>query len=193
MKVSEKNRGLCVVSCKGCAYAVLLSGVWCCDYLQIAGHRRPCPPGEGCTVRKAANLTKKGSAFMKRREWDTDKAKALYDQKLSDAGIAGKVGTTASAVANWRRSLGLPANREMCSPHLETPELKAAPPPPRPSPLRPVSGIPGHEGTRGAVGGAGRPRLRSAGPGPGGCGANLRIRRRAAEGYGTGRQAEGGN
>lgn len=100
------------MSCKGCAYAVYLSGAWCCDYLQIAGHRRPCPPGEGCTVRKVANLTKKGSTFMKRREWGTEKAKTLYDQKLSDVEIAGEVGATASAVAYWRRGLGLPANLE---------------------------------------------------------------------------------
>ena len=114
------------MSCKGCAYAVYLSGAWCCDYLQIAGHRRPCPPGEGCTVRKAANLTKKGSAFMKRREWDTEKAKALYDQKLSDAEIAGEIGATASAVAYWRRGLGLPANLERHPPP-QDPEPKAAP------------------------------------------------------------------
>lgn len=39
--------------CKGCAY-------WCggkttiktCDYMLITGKRRPCPPGEGCTVKK---------------------------------------------------------------------------------------------------------------------------------------------
>ncbi len=80
------------MSCKGCAYAVYLSGVWCCDYLQIAGHRRPCPPGEDCTARKEADLTKKGSAFMKRRGWDTERARTLYDEKLSDAEIAGKVG-----------------------------------------------------------------------------------------------------
>lgn len=127
------------MSCKGCAYAVYLSGAWCCDYLQIVGHRRPCPPGEGCTVRKAANLTKKGSAFMKRREWDTEKAKALYDQKLSDAEIAGRVGATASAVANWRRSLGLPANPERHSPPQEGPEPKAAPPPPVSLPSRPLA------------------------------------------------------
>ncbi len=121
------------MSCKGCAYTVLLSGVWCCDYLQIIGHRRPCPPGEGCTVRKAANLTKKGSAFMKRRGWDTEKAKTLYDQKLSDAEIAGEVGATASAVAYWRRGLGLPANLERHPPPQEDPEPKAAPLPSPPS------------------------------------------------------------
>lgn len=128
------------MSCKGCAFAVLLSGVWYCDYLQITGHCRPCLPGESCTVRKAAKLTKKGSAFMKRREWDTEKAKTLYDQKLSDAEIAGKVGATASAVAFWRRGLGLPANLERHLPSQpEPPEPKAAPPPPVSPPSRPLA------------------------------------------------------
>ena len=125
------------MSCKGCAYAVYLSGAWCCNYLQINGRCRPCPPGEGCTVRKAANLTKKGSAFMKRREWDTEKAKALYDQKLSDVEIAGRVGATASAVAYWRRSLGLPANLERHPPPLEALGPKSAPPPPAFPPSQP--------------------------------------------------------
>lgn len=128
------------MSCKGCAYAALLSGAWCCDYLSVTGHRRPCPPGEGCTVRKEGDLTKKGSAFMKRRGWDTEKAKALYDLKLSDTEIAGKVGATASAVAFWRRGLGLPANLGRHPPSLsENPEPKAAPPPPASPPSRPLA------------------------------------------------------
>lgn len=70
---------------------------------------------------------------MKRREWDTEKAKALYDQKLSDAEIAGEVGATASAVAYWRRGLGLPANLERHPPPQEDPEPEAAPLPSPPS------------------------------------------------------------
>lgn len=127
------------MSCKGCAYAALLSGAWCCDYLCMTGHRRPCPPGEGCTVRKEGDLTKKGSAFMKRREWDTEKAKALYDQKLSDAEIAGRVGTTASAVAYWRRGLGLPANPGQHPPPQEKPEPKVTPTPLVSPPSRPLA------------------------------------------------------
>ena len=77
---------------------------------------------------------------MKRREWDTEKAKALYDQKLSDAEIAGRVGATASAVAFWRRGLGLPANLERHLPSQpEPPEPKAAPPPPVSPPSRPLA------------------------------------------------------
>lgn len=127
------------MSCKGCVYAARLSGAWICDYLSVTGHRRPCPPGEDCTARKEGDLTKKGSAFMKRREWDTDKARALYDQKLSDAEIAGRVGTTASAVAFWRRGLGLPANPGQRPPSQEEPETRAAPPPPASPPSRPLA------------------------------------------------------
>lgn len=133
------------MSCKGCAYAVCLSGEWYCDYLQIVGHRRPCPPGEGCTVRKEGNLTKKGNAFMKRREWDTEKARALYEQDWSDARIAEEVGTNTAAVARWRKELGLPSliERRGASP-AEAPASvqlgQPASPPPRPLALPPVKG-----------------------------------------------------
>ncbi len=127
------------MSCKGCAYAMLLSGAWGCDYLSITGHRRPCLPGEDCTVRKEGDLTKKGSAFMKRREWDTEKAKDLYYQGLSDAEIAGKVGATATAVAYWRRGLKLPANPERRPPPQEEPKERPEAPPLHSSPARPLA------------------------------------------------------
>lgn len=76
---------------------------------------------------------------MKRREWNTDKAKTLYDEKMSDAEIAGRVGTTASAVAYWRRGLGLPANPGQHPPPQEEPEPKVIPPPPASHPSRPLA------------------------------------------------------
>lgn len=76
---------------------------------------------------------------MKRREWDTEKARTLYDQKLSDTEIAGRVGTTASAVAFWRRGLGLPANSGQHSPPQEEPEPKVIPPAPASPPSRPLA------------------------------------------------------
>ena len=80
---------------------------------------------------------------MKRRGWDTEKAKVLYDQNLSDAEIAGRVRATASAVACWRRGLGLPANPGQRPPPQE--EAKPVPspsstPPPRPLALPAVKG-----------------------------------------------------
>jgi len=40
--------------CRGCRYYVLLDnrrGRRVCYYIVMEGHRRPCPPGAGCTVR----------------------------------------------------------------------------------------------------------------------------------------------
>ena len=113
------------MACKGCAYAVSLTGEWYCDYLLLTGRRRPCPPGKSCTVRKEADLTKKGSTYMKQRKWDTEKALALYSQKLTDAENAAQVGATASAVSYWRRGRKLPANPESRSaPKAEAPSKR---------------------------------------------------------------------
>lgn len=131
------------MSCEGCAYAIKLGGEWYCDYLSMTGRRRPCPPGEGCTVRKEGDLTKKGSAFMKRREWSTEKARALYDQGLSDAEIAEKVGTTPSAVAFWRRGQSLPANLGRKPPPGKEP---GAPVPPTASPPSRPLAVPSAKG-----------------------------------------------
>lgn len=102
------------MACKGCGYAVRLGNEWYCDYLHITGHRRPCPPGKGCTVRTTAGRdTKQGRESnlpIKMREWDTKKARALYDEGLLDGEIAAALGTTSGAVGFWRRSLGLPSN-----------------------------------------------------------------------------------
>lgn len=74
---------------------------------------------------------------MKERSWDTEKARTLYEQGLSDRKIAMEVGTTAGAVGFWRRKLGLPANQEhRAAP--EAPPPKESPPeapPPKESPL----------------------------------------------------------
>ena len=36
-------------NCKGCIYYGESSKM--CDYIEIMGHRRPCPPGDKCTVK----------------------------------------------------------------------------------------------------------------------------------------------
>lgn len=36
--------------CTNCRYHANVSGTVCCDYLYKTGHRRPCPPGDECTV-----------------------------------------------------------------------------------------------------------------------------------------------
>lgn len=79
---------------------------------------------------------------MKERSWDTEKARTLYDQGLSDGEIAAEVGSTTGAVGFWRRKLGLPANQaHKTAP--KAPPPKESPPesPPEESPLpeRPLS------------------------------------------------------
>ena len=37
--------------CVGCVY-LSLSGYPSCNYILMAGKRRPCPAGDGCTVKK---------------------------------------------------------------------------------------------------------------------------------------------
>jgi hypothetical protein len=39
--------------CDGCVYNGSLSGgsLRCCNYILMRDRRRPCPPGDGCTVK----------------------------------------------------------------------------------------------------------------------------------------------
>ena len=53
-------------ACEGCAYYTRMGGFkqMCCGYLDMTGHVRGCPPGEGCTKRTAgAPEKKKGWAY----------------------------------------------------------------------------------------------------------------------------------
>ncbi len=102
-----KEGGSVSDNCKGCAYAVRLSGDWCCDYLNLTGRRRPCPPGEECTVRAEgggeAKRIWKENAPMKGRSWDTEKAMALYSEGKTDREIAEAVFASPGVVGVWRR------------------------------------------------------------------------------------------
>lgn len=46
----KKDPHICTRS-KSCQYGGTLSGIFCCDYMLITGHRRPCPPKD-CTEYK---------------------------------------------------------------------------------------------------------------------------------------------
>jgi len=113
----------------------MLSGVWCCDYLGVTGHRRPCPPGDGCTVRAEGDRDSKRiwkeNAPMKGRSWDTKKARALYDKGLLDGEIAAELGIKETSVGFWRRTQNLPSNRERREKQktANAPVPSAAPPP----------------------------------------------------------------
>ena len=40
--------------CEGCKYYHMVSSGTCkyCNYIFVEHHKRPCPPGKGCTVRE---------------------------------------------------------------------------------------------------------------------------------------------
>ena len=40
-------------NCATCFFHGKCGGMICCDYLHKTGHRRPCPPGDACTVKVA--------------------------------------------------------------------------------------------------------------------------------------------
>lgn len=85
--------------CKGCVYRTYAGGEPICGYILVERHRRPCPPGEGCTAKVVGGKNTK----MKRRTWDENRARQLYEEGKSDVDIADMVGATASAIAAWRR------------------------------------------------------------------------------------------
>lgn len=95
-----------------------------CTYILVMQHRRPCPPGEGCTAfephtgkRKpepvviAPAATKHPKPTRPRgKQWDKVKARALYDAGRTDRDIAEACGVSQPAICNWRNALGLPPN-----------------------------------------------------------------------------------
>lgn len=44
--------------CKGCIYSLVTNCGTYCQYILITEHRRPCPPGRGCTVKKVQKAQK---------------------------------------------------------------------------------------------------------------------------------------
>ena len=40
-------------NCDNCVYSGVITGLStrCCNYFLVTSQRRPCPPGEGCTVK----------------------------------------------------------------------------------------------------------------------------------------------
>ena len=85
-------------ACQGCDYQA--QGRYC-DYIGIVGHRRPCPPGPGCTVKTTGG---------KRKKVDYKAVGKLYAKGLPDKKIAAGAGCGVSTVVKWRQQNGLKAN-----------------------------------------------------------------------------------
>lgn len=49
-------------NCGDCQYRGKVGGMPCCDYFLRTGNRRPCPPGEGCTVKVSRRVYRRKKA-----------------------------------------------------------------------------------------------------------------------------------
>lgn len=113
-EISEKESQYGNPECAGCIYHCVLSGYNACDYIFIVGTRRPCPPGKLCTVKKAAERTRREmKAPSKGRRLDPkvdEQRMELYNQGMSDCEIAVRQGVSQAAIAKWRNNHKLQRN-----------------------------------------------------------------------------------
>lgn len=135
--------------CRGCVYRTYAGAEPICGYILVERRRRPCPPGEGCTVKVVGGNNKK----MKRRTWDENRARQLYEEGKSDVvDIADMVGATAGAIAAWRSrnrltSQNPPGRRSSAPAPIDAPTpapvkeslAPIAVPPPEPKPAADIS------------------------------------------------------
>lgn len=90
-----------------------------CTYILVMQHRRPCPPGEGCTAFEPHTGKRKPEPIAiippatkppRQHTLDTERAQALYDAGRTDRDIAEACGISPSAIGRWRNRLRLPPN-----------------------------------------------------------------------------------
>lgn len=82
--------------CEPCIYYGKSTGT--CDYILIAGHRRLCDAGNGCTRR----ITRK-EIHMKKAKWDTDLGRMLWLEGKSDGEIADELHVATCTVTSYRK------------------------------------------------------------------------------------------
>lgn len=84
-------------NCRGCIYRGYAGSIPICQYILFTHRCRPCPAGDGCTVK----TTTKGEFDMK-KAWDETRARQLYEEGKSDLDIADMVGASVGAITAWR-------------------------------------------------------------------------------------------
>lgn len=93
-----------------------------CDYREIVGERRPCPPGDQCTVKTT------GQKSLRKNPWNDNmtvikhrsprksklegnkQAERMYDVGASDPEIAEACGVSKATVVRWRVNTGRESN-----------------------------------------------------------------------------------
>ena len=124
----EEERKSTLAYCKGCGHFKLAGSTRICNYLEDVGHRRPCPPGEGCTEHtsrageakkepaRAAPKKKVLDGFKPvppkhRGKIDTEKALRMHGEGATDADLMKEFGVTRNGIQAWRQRHALQANR----------------------------------------------------------------------------------
>jgi hypothetical protein len=52
--MGKSKEKVCDENCMDCIYFTgHVEITWCCNYFLMTDHRRPCPPGTGCTVKQS--------------------------------------------------------------------------------------------------------------------------------------------
>ena len=82
--------GVCTKYCDACVYRKSITGGWSpyCDYLFMVGTIRPCPAGDGCTVRvtrrvyrkRALTEQEKAQRAERKRERNREAARRSYQK-----------------------------------------------------------------------------------------------------------------
>ena len=49
-------------NCDNCVYRTVIGGTSGCNYLFVTGKRRPCPPGDECTVKVGREVKRRKKA-----------------------------------------------------------------------------------------------------------------------------------
>lgn len=76
----------CNSYCNGCIYKGRVSfNTPCCDYIFIEDKMRPCPPGEGCTVKTTDHdIKRKKTAQRKELSFEQKQRKAQRDKEYRE-------------------------------------------------------------------------------------------------------------
>lgn len=86
--------------CDGCYYYRSANGnatsLFTCDYILMEDHRRPCPPGNRCAVKRVEK--RKTSNGGRRATWDTERGYRMYLSGVKQTDIAKELGTSAANV-----------------------------------------------------------------------------------------------
>lgn len=105
-KMSAADRNPLAKGCEGCYFLSNYFG--CCNYLIFTDKRRPCPGGEGCTVKTVLGknwrkYAPKSNAGGRRVKWDTEKGLKMWLNGRSYAEIAAAMGVTPRAVLEFKQ------------------------------------------------------------------------------------------